>query len=718
MGSSDIPDPITDFQNYQASLFKAITSATNAANCIPVEDLGFFRSLDRHFARDLDQSGEALLNLGNKLTAHCAKDLGVGTDQKMDDIDDVNDRFSSVIDVIDGLFERADVCLDEMTGKNNNNADDIVAKNNRAEVTQISQQSSTGDKLEYKLLHASNVVRPQLHFKDRIDNSSTVPFERKITVKPHAMVPLEKQQPITDSVIASGIPPAMPHPYAYEIEHITYPDHLFESRDPIMYSSFDDTEAIWVDSEQALDSMLKDLEGVQELAIDLEHHNYRSFQGFTCLMQLSTRDQDYIIDTLTLRHLLWKLNDYFADPNIVKLLHGAKSDIIWLQRDFGVYIVNLFDTYDATHLLEFPHHSLAYLLKKYCNVDADKKYQLADWRIRPLPKEMIDYARSDTHYLLYIYDRLREELLAGSGSNENLLRAVLQRSAMTSAKVYEKEVYDAEHGRGPGGWYNLLIKWRHSMNQQQLCVFKALHQWRDTTARQEDESVRFILPNHMLFALVERMPTDSPGVIGCCNPCPPSIRRNAQAIYMLIQRAKMEGLAMDKETDHKLSLDRQPISNNTVVTTSSIQQEQQEQPIKRPVKKVDPSVFDLEKVYQQRQDIVSQLAATHSVLFGPNKQATITKEEMDAQKIAGHIRATMTITLPFDELKIKAVHDHTSIRQQQEEKSSIKESSTTEEEHIYAPADQRETKKKRKANDNEVITVKSLGTKKKSKKIN
>lgn len=41
---------------------------------------------------------------------------------------------------------------------------------------------------------------------------------------------------------------------------------------------------------------------------------------------------------------------------------------------------------------------------------ADKKYQLADWRIRPIPDEMLLYAKMDTHYLLYCYDVLRNKL--------------------------------------------------------------------------------------------------------------------------------------------------------------------------------------------------------------------------------------------------------------------------------------------------------------------
>lgn len=47
---------------------------------------------------------------------------------------------------------------------------------------------------------------------------------------------------------------------------------------------------------------------------------------------------------------------------------------------------------------------------------ADKRYQLADWRVRPLTTDMLHYARADTHFLLYIHDRMKEELLnRGSG---------------------------------------------------------------------------------------------------------------------------------------------------------------------------------------------------------------------------------------------------------------------------------------------------------------
>ena len=63
-------------------------------------------------------------------------------------------------------------------------------------------------------------------------------------------------------------------------------------------------------------------------------------------------------------------------------MHGADSDIDWLQRDLGVYIVNMFDTGQASRVMNMSRFSLAHLLQHYCDVTADKQYQLADWRIR------------------------------------------------------------------------------------------------------------------------------------------------------------------------------------------------------------------------------------------------------------------------------------------------------------------------------------------------
>ena len=90
--------------------------------------------------------------------------------------------------------------------------------------------------------------------------------------------------------------------------------------------------------------MLEDLNNSHEIAVDLEHHHLDSFIGVVCLMQISTRFTDYIVDTIKLREFINEINVVFTNPQILKILHGADFDIIWLQSDFGVYVVNMFDT--------------------------------------------------------------------------------------------------------------------------------------------------------------------------------------------------------------------------------------------------------------------------------------------------------------------------------------------------------------------------------------
>lgn len=63
-----------------------------------------------------------------------------------------------------------------------------------------------------------------------------------------------------------------------------------------------------------------------------QHHSYRSFQGFVCLMQISTRTEDFIVDTLKLRDELHVLNDVFTDPTIVKV--SLNNQLLQSERVF------------------------------------------------------------------------------------------------------------------------------------------------------------------------------------------------------------------------------------------------------------------------------------------------------------------------------------------------------------------------------------------------
>lgn len=375
-----------------------------------------------------------------------------------------------------------------------------------------------------------NIPRPQDSFEDEIDNSYR-PFRPLIREKPNAIVPLN----ITlDRVDEHGIE-YYSHPYETEINQFNISAEFLAYRDPIEPTDINMSVIVLVETSEQLEEMCKTIEQENEIAVDVEHHSYRSYQGITCLLQISTRAQDFVIDTIKLRSELQKLNRSFTNPNIVKVFHGADCDILWLQRDFGVYVVNLFDTSRAAKLMKFAHLSLAFLMKHYCNVEIDKSYQLADWRERPLPLAMIQYARADTHYLLYIYDRLRNDLLMRDKSNKDvgkeLLRSVFNRCNEICLKRYEKPLYSDKSHLG------VLRKSKSTFNAKQMYAFKEMYKWRDKISRELDESVGYVLPNNLMIRIAEYLPREPQGITALCNPVPPTLKRYLSDVHGIILKA-------------------------------------------------------------------------------------------------------------------------------------------------------------------------------------
>ncbi|KAF7979235.1 hypothetical protein HWV62_43202 [Athelia sp. TMB] len=543
------------FDEFNGSLQSAALKSTKNALSLPSPaDMAFHRSMDPDIAKELDAFSFRVLDVANNLlrlveTAKTGRTNSTGIGRKLEDQDDVVDSFQSIIvDAMDQLLERADMSIDSHLGRNKPPA--IVV--NPIEPPKQKPAAPRG-RLDPALLHAANIVKPQLRFPIQPNNTDDgIPWRPLINHKYNARVPLGYV--FTDSDSESLDVHQTSHPYAYEIKHLQYPAHMMAPTPapPTAPRSFTETPFSWVDSAAEFSVMLEKLRGKTEVAIDLEHHSYRTWAGFLCLMQISTREEDFVVDLLepSVRQLVPELNEILTDPQIVKVFHGADSDIVWLQQDFGMYVVNLFDTYHASKALEFSRHGLANLLEAYCDFTPDKRYQLADWRIRPLPKEMMEYARSDTHFLLYIYDNLRNALLdrssapsSSSDPEHNLMQTVLAHSAETALRTYEKDTYDFEGG-GSGGWDAMAKRWNKGGLMKggfgaPSRVYRSLHAWRDRVGREEDESRMYVLSNPHLFTLSEQPPRDMASLLGVFrngHP-PPLIRKRAAELLNVILSA-------------------------------------------------------------------------------------------------------------------------------------------------------------------------------------
>lgn len=368
------------------------------------------------------------------------------------------------------------------------------------------------------------------------------------------------------------------------------------------------------------------LRSVDEFAIDLEHNQYRSFQGLTCLMQISTRTEDFVVDTLKLRiHIGPHLRDIFKDHSKKKVMHGADRDIVWLQRDFGIYVCNMFDTGQASRVLKLERNSLEYLLQHFCGVTANKEYQNADWRLRPLPAEMMRYAREDTHYLLYIYDVMRMKLLSSCADNESPdapLVEVYKRSYDICMQLYEKELltdtsYQHIYGLQGAGF-----------NAQQLAVVAGLHGWRDVIARAEDESTGYVLPNKTLIEIAKQMPLTPSKLKQSMKSKHPYVERNLGSVVSIIRYSVQNSAAYEAAAEQlkERGLELQA-EENIVVTEGAEMSVEVAEPLKATTgtetsnacSSPDASVFKpiLASTQQQNKSLKQENAVTKVGFSGP-----------------------------------------------------------------------------------------------------
>jgi exosome complex exonuclease RRP6 len=133
------------------------------------------------------------------------------------------------------------------------------------------------------------------------------------------------------------------NPYQFEIDRVDAADNSLDEEPKLVTPlSIENTPFKYIDQLDDLIWLVEHLgknnrSRIKEIAVDLEHHNYRSFLGFTCLMQISTRYDDFVIDTIRLRSEMHRLNEVFTDWTLIKVLHGSDFDIEWLQKDFGKF---------------------------------------------------------------------------------------------------------------------------------------------------------------------------------------------------------------------------------------------------------------------------------------------------------------------------------------------------------------------------------------------
>jgi ribonuclease D len=248
----------------------------------------------------------------------------------------------------------------------------------------------------------------------------------------------------------------------------------------------------WIADQQSFDDAMTRAATQGVLAIDTEADSLHSYFDKVCLIQMTAAGDDLVIDPLTGIDLK-RFGDILADPKITKILHGGDYDLRILNRDFGYTVTNLIDTMIAAQLLGYEAFGLGALLERHFGVKVNKAHQRADWAMRPLTPEMLDYASMDTRYLTALADKLREELTA-LGRWE----WALEEFARLESVRFREADEDAEPFR--------KLKNIGNLDRRSLAVLRDLHGWRDGLARAADRPPFKIIGNDTIIEIARAKP--------------------------------------------------------------------------------------------------------------------------------------------------------------------------------------------------------------------
>jgi len=147
------------------------------------------------------------------------------------------------------------------------------------------------------------------------------------------------------------------------------------------------------------------------LGIDTEFRRVDSYFPELCLIQIATEEQIECIDVLSILNLDPLFEKLYADQ-IKWVVHSARQDIEALYFLSKRVPNTIFDTQIAASFLNFPLQvSYQSLTERLQNVFLEKKHTRFDWRKRPLPSDVLQYALDDVKYLIPIYNQLSNELI-------------------------------------------------------------------------------------------------------------------------------------------------------------------------------------------------------------------------------------------------------------------------------------------------------------------
>ena len=369
----------------------------------------------------------------------------------------------------------------------------------------------------------------------------------------------------------------------------------------------------WIATPSALEELARDVSLKPLVAVDTESDSLFSYFEKVCLLQMSTREVDYVVDPLALSRTrnganaggLDLLAPMFADEKIEKVFHAAEYDIICLKRDYGFEFKSIFDTMIAARILGWRNVGLGNILQEHFGVTLNKKMQRADWGRRPLTAEQIAYAREDTHYLLALRDVQLEELQR----LDRLEEAREEFDRLTRAQAAARR-FD------PDAYWNIVGA--RDLDGVGLGVLRELFRFRDVQARKEDRPPFKVLPDSALLRVAMQRPANLRDLARLDGVSAYAVQRYGRAIVDAVARGRA---APQGSTPQPRSRGQPPLDNGARIRFGRLKEWRKKRAAARGV---EPDVI-----------------VSNDVLFAAARKNPRTLEHLVAASDLGPWKATM-----------------------------------------------------------------------------
>jgi ribonuclease D len=276
-----------------------------------------------------------------------------------------------------------------------------------------------------------------------------------------------------------------------------------------------------VADEAGLRLLLEAIRAAPVVAFDTESNSFHAYRERICLLQVSTRAGDFVVDPFAID--VAPLGEVLCDGRET-VMHGADYDVRCLKREWGWKLPRLFDTMAAARRLGRPALGLSALVEAQFGVRLSKAFQRSDWGRRPLTAEQVAYAGLDTHFLLPLHDLLVPEL-----ASKDLLEEARREFDRIAAVEPRERVFDAD------GWRR--IRGARELDTHGRALLRLLFLLREERAKALDRPPFKVLADQTMLEIARRRPRSQDELARIPGMTPSVLRRLGREVLEAVGTA-------------------------------------------------------------------------------------------------------------------------------------------------------------------------------------